>query len=317
MNALSRQLPQAGTFLRDALAGLGAAQKTLPAKYFYDARGSALFEAITRLPEYYPTRTEFALLDASAAALRDAIGPGRLVVEFGSGSGEKAKLVLSALQDPAGYVAIEISAAALDDALQLLRGAFPSLSVCAIEGDFSVMADLPLGLASGPRLGFFPGSTLGNLTPAEAEAFLHGRRAMLGQDGLFLIGLDLAKDPAILIPAYDDAQGITAAFNLNLLNRLNQELAAGLDLALFRHEARWNASESRIEMHLVVLADQMAQIGGQPIAFHAGESIHTENSYKYTPEAFAALALRAGWRIQAQFTDAQNWFGLFLLKQSA
>lgn len=316
MNAMSRPQPLPGDFRRDALAGLSAAQKTLPAKYFYDAHGSALFEAITDLPEYYPTRTEIALLRACAPALRAAIGPGRLVVEFGAGSGEKAELILAALNDPAGYVAIEISAAALDGALQRLRGAFPGLPVCAIEGDFSVMTDLPLGLAPGPRLGFFPGSTLGNLTPLEAEQFLCGRRAMLGHEGLFLIGLDLAKDPAILIPAYDDAQGVTAAFNLNVLARLNRELGAGLDLTLFRHEARWNGAHSRIEMHLVALADQTAHIAGQAIAFHAGESIHTENSYKYTPEAFAALALQAGWRIEASFSDAQNWFGLVLLRQA-
>jgi dimethylhistidine N-methyltransferase len=314
MNALSRNQPQAGDFQRDALAGLTGAQKTLPAKYFYDAAGSALFEAITQLPEYYPTRIELALLRAIGPQLREAIGPQRLVVEFGAGSGEKAQLILAALAAPTGYVAIEISAAALDGALQRLRAAFPDLAICAIEGDFSVMTELPMGLVLGPRLGFFPGSTLGNLTPPEAEQFLCGKRAMLGADGAFLIGLDLAKDPAILIPAYDDAQGVTAAFNLNMITRLNAELGAGLDEALFRHEARWNSEQSRIEMHLVARAAQTAQIAGHAISFRAGESVHTENSYKYTPAAFKALAARAGWRIEACFRDPQDWFGVFLLR---
>jgi L-histidine Nalpha-methyltransferase len=314
MNAMSRQQPKASDFLKDALAGLAGAQKTLPAKYFYDAAGSALFEAITALPEYYPTRTELALLHDIGPRLRTAIGPDSLVVEFGAGSGEKAELLLRALDRPAGYVAIEISASALDGALQRLRAAFPGLPVCAIEGDFSVMTSLPLGLAAGQRLGFFPGSTIGNLNPVEAEIFLCGRRAMLGPGGRFLIGVDLAKDPAILLPAYDDAQGVTAAFNLNMLKRLNRELDARLDVARFRHEARWNAAESRIEMHLVARDAQTAYIAGQAFSFRAGESIHTENSYKYTPQAFAALAARAGWRTKASFFDAQNWFGLFLLE---
>lgn len=313
MNAMSRQQPKASDFLQDALTGLAGAQKTLPAKYFYDAAGSALFEAITALPEYYPTRTELALLQAIGPQLRAAIGPDSLVVEFGAGSGEKAELLLRALDRPAGYVAIEISASALDGALLRLRAAFPGLPVCAIEGDFSVMAELPLGLVPGPRLGFFPGSTIGNLNPIEAETFLCGRRAMLGNGGQFLIGVDLAKDPAILIPAYDDAQGVTAAFNLNMLQRLNRELGARLDVTRFRHEARWNSAESRIEMHLVAQEAQTAHIAGQAFSFRPGESIHTENSYKYSPEAFEALALRAGWRIKARFSDAQNWFGLFLL----
>ncbi len=314
MNAMSRQQPKASDFLQDALTGLSGAQKILPAKYFYDAAGSALFEAITALPEYYPTRIELALLRAIGPQLRAAIGPDSLVVEFGAGSGEKAELLLRALDRPAGYVAIEISASALDGALLRLRAAFPGLPVCAIEGDFSVMAELPLGLVPGPRLGFFPGSTIGNLTPPEAEQFLCGKRAMLGADGAFLIGLDLAKDPAILIPAYDDAQGVTAAFNLNMITRLNAELGAGLDEALFRHEARWNSAESRIEMHLVARAAQTAHIAGQTFSFRPGESIHTENSYKYTPAAFKALAARAGWRIEACFRDPQDWFGVFLLR---
>lgn len=313
MNAMSKGQPLAADFLHDALAGLSATQKTLPAKYFYDARGSALFEAITALPEYYPTRTEVSVLKAAAPALREAIGPGRLVVEFGAGSGEKAELILSALAAPAGYVAIEISTTALDGTLQRLRHAFPGLAISAIEGDFSQMLALPLGLGEGPRLGFFPGSTLGNFTPAQAEVFLCGKRALLGADGAFLIGLDLTKDPAILIPAYDDRQGVTAAFNLNLITRLNRELGAGLDPDLFAHEARWNAAESRIEMHLVARAAQTAQIGGQTISFRAGESIHTENSYKYALADFERLAGQAGWRIRAQFTDEKDWFGVFLL----
>lgn len=300
-------------FAEDAIAGLSAKPKRLPAKYFYDAAGSALFEQITELPEYYLTRTELALLERRAPEIAKALGPGRVVVEFGAGSGLKAALLLQAMERPAGYAAIEISAAALDATRARLAAAFPALPLRTLEADFLALAALPAGLPKGAPVGFFPGSTIGNLTPAEAERFLARARRLLGEGADFVLGTDLAKDPAVLIPAYDDAAGVTAAFNLNLIHRLNAELGAGLEPDAFRHEARWNEAESRIEMHLVALKEQTARIAGRTFRIAAGESIHTENSYKPKLEAFEALAERAGWRVHQVFSDEKRWFALILL----
>lgn len=310
--AAPRLAPQ-DAFEADACEGLNSEPKWLAPKYFYDAAGSALFEQITKLPEYYPTRTELALLTGRGPELAKALGPGCVLIEFGAGSGLKAELLLKSLEAPAGYAAIEISQTALAATAARLAAAFPKLPIRLIEADFSAGEALPQGLPAGRRVGFFPGSTIGNMTPKEAEAFLAARRRMLGPGAAFLAGVDLAKDPAILLPAYDDAAGVTARFNLNLVTRLNRELGAGLDPAGFRHEARWNAAEGRIEMHLVATKAQTARIAGRAIHFRQGESIHTENSYKYEPAQFEALAARAGWRLLRRVTDAQDWFGLFLL----
>lgn len=308
-----RQLEPHSAFEQDACRGLSARPKQLAPKYFYDAKGSELFERITELPEYYPTRTELALLREQGLRLAELLSSNSMLVEFGAGSGLKAELLLRHMERPAGYMAIEISATALEATETRLRMAFPNLPLRMLEADFVALQTLPQDLPGERRVGFFPGSTIGNMTPIEALAFLRTRRRMLGRDARFVLGVDLAKDSAILLPAYDDAQGVTAAFNLNLINRLNRELNAGLDPSAFRHEARWNAAESRIEMHLVATRPQRARIGGRTFAFAMGESLHTENSYKYEPSRFQALAEAAGWSVLDLLTDAQGWFGVFML----
>jgi len=313
-HAAARRLePVPSPFEADALAALTAKPKQISPKYLYDAEGSALFERITELPEYYPTRTELALLREQGGVLAEALGPGCVMVEFGAGSGLKAELLLRSMVAPAGYMAIEISAAALDATYARLHAAFPAMPLQMLEADFVAIERLPADLPAGRRVGFFPGSTIGNMTPGEAEAFLRSRRRLLGPDGRFVLGVDLAKDPAILVPAYDDAQGVTAAFNRNLIARLNRELGAGLDPAAFRHEARWNPAESRIEMHLVATRPQSGRIGGVRVSFAPGESLHTENSYKYEPRRLQALAEAAGWRVEKLLTDPRGWFGVLLL----
>jgi len=313
MNSAALRATGADTaFAEDAIAGLSATPKRLPAKYFYDAAGSALFEEITELPEYYLTRTELALLETRAPELAKALGPGRVVVEFGAGSGLKAALLLEAMERPAGYAAIEISAAALDATRARLAAAFPALPLRTLEADFLTLTALPAGLPKGAPVGFFPGSTIGNLTPAEAERFLARARRLLGQGSDFVLGTDLAKDPAVLIPAYDDAAGVTAAFNLNLIHRLNAELGAGLEPEAFRHEARWNDILSRIEMHLVATRDVRFTISGREFAFAKGSSIHTENSHKYGHRGARVLLLAGGWTPIAEWIDPAGDFAVIL-----
>lgn len=312
-NAAARLPESQSSFEFDVGEGLAARPKRLSPKYLYDAKGSELFERITKLPEYYPTRTELALLQEQGSELAQALGPQCVLVEFGAGSGLKAELLLRSMLQPAGYMAIEISEAALAATHARLRAAFPRLPLRMLEADFTAQPPLPGDLPKGRRVGFFPGSTIGNMTPREAQDFLRSRRRMLGPDAAFVLGVDLAKDASILAPAYDDAEGVTAAFNLNLIERMNRELGAGLDASAFRHEARWNAAASRIEMHLVATRPQTARIGGRAYAFAAGESLHTENSYKYEPARFRALVEASGWRVEQMLTDAKGWFGVFLL----
>ncbi|MBY0447919.1 MAG: L-histidine N(alpha)-methyltransferase [Hyphomonadaceae bacterium] len=307
------EIPATG-FGADALAGLRAMQKTLPAKYLYDAEGSALFERITELPEYYPTRTEISILREAGPELARIIGPQAVLIEFGGGSGLKAELLLRHMERPAGYGVVEISRAALEATRARLASAFPGLPLRCIEADFSALRPRAEELPAGRRAGFFPGSTIGNLEKAEAIAFLAGRRAVLGEGALFVLGADLIKPLGVLLPAYDDAQGVTAAFNLNLIHRLNRELGAGLDPGQFRHEARWNPAHARVEMHLVVRAAQSARIAGEVIRFRAGESIHTENSHKFTPAQIEAMAGAAGWRTLRVLTDPKGYFGVFVLQ---
>lgn len=293
-----------------ALAGLEASPKTLPSKLFYDARGCELFGRITGLPEYYLTRTERALLVAIAPALTRRVPPGGVLVEYGASSEDKADILLGELRAPSAYVPIDVAAGALGALRRRMRGRLP---VHPIVADFLRPIALPAALAGRPVLGFFPGSTIGNLEPLVAGRFLAQARETLGQRALFLIGVDLRKDPAVLVPAYDDRAGVTAAFNLNMLARLNREAAADFDLAAFAHEARWNDAESRIEMHLVSRRAQTVHVAGRRLRFAAGESIHTENSYKHTEADFAALAARSGWRRDAVWTDAESLFSLHLL----
>jgi L-histidine N-alpha-methyltransferase len=296
-----------------ALPGLLAERKTLPAKLFYDDEGCRLFGAITRLPEYYPTRTELALLRDVAAEAVAGIPPGSALVEYGASDEAKASLLLDATDRFAAYAPIDVAEGALAALAARMRRSHPRLAVFPVAADFLAPFALPRAVANRPRTGFFPGSTIGNLDPPDARRFLATARQALGPGARFLVGVDLRKDPAVLVPAYDDAQGVTAAFNLNLLRRLNREAGADFDLDAFAHRAAWNAAEGRIEMHLVSLRPQTVRIAGHRIALAAGETIHTENSYKHTVAGFQALATSAGWHAARVWTDLARLFSLHLL----
>jgi len=293
----------AATFAADVIAGLTAEPKRLPPKYFYDAAGSVLFERITRLGEYYPTRSELALLAQHAPAMASLFPPACALIEFGGGSSRKARILLGAAATVEAYVPIDISGDFLQQDASQLRRDLPRLSVQPIVGDFTRLPELPPTIAAMPRVGFFPGSTIGNLEPDDAAEFLRRAGALLGAGSLFVIGVDLVKAPAILHRAYNDAEGVTAKFNLNLLARINRELGADFDLAAFEHLAFYNARCSRIEMHLASTKRQRVGICGQRIDFRAGETIHTENSYKYSIESFQALAQANGWSPLKAWTD--------------
>ena len=302
-----------GEFAEDVVAGLSARPRTLPCKYFYDARGSSLFEEITQLPEYYPTRTEIGILRARAADICARLTPGAVLVEYGSGSSLKTEILLSA-GDFSAYAPIDISPAALEGAALRLCGRFPGLRIAPVIGDFVGDVELPASLEHLPRTGFFPGSTIGNFSPSEARALLRRMARQLGPGAQLVIGVDLRKPADILEPAYDDAQGVTAAFNLNLLVRLKKELCARLDLDGFAHRAIWNEGESRIEMHLVARRPQTIVVAGRAFAFVTGETIHTENSCKYGVADFDDLARGAGWRSVETFVDAGRLFSVRLLE---
>lgn len=314
----SRLQHRPSEFSRDVHAGLGAAVKTLPAKYFYDRRGSELFEQICRLPEYYPTRTERKILRDNAAEIAEIIGPDAEVVEFGAGAAEKIRLLLDALPRPAGYLPIDISGPHLSAAVAPLVRAYPDVTVRVVAGDFTQHLPLPAPLPRARcRIGFFTGSTIGNFTPDEALAFLRNAAAMLrtahSSGAGLLIGVDMVKDPAVLHAAYNDSAGVTAAFNLNLLQRINRELGGDFDLETFDHYAYYNPQQRRIEMHLVSRVAQTVHACDRRYSFTAGESIHTENSYKYTPAGFRQLAEKAGFRPAAMWTDADSLFSLHWL----
>ena len=299
------------------LAGLAQPQKTLPSWLFYDARGSDLFEQITELPEYYPTRAEAAILDGAAADIAARTPPGAVLVEFGSGSSRKTEILLGALPALAAYAPIDVSADALDQAVARLAARFPALRVLPTVGDFLAPLGLPERLAKRPRLGFFPGSTIGNFAPTEARDLLAQMARTLGAGGRLVVGVDLRKDLSVLLPAYNDAAGVTAAFNLNILARLNREAGADFNLDRFAHSALYNAAEGRIEMHLVSLEAQRIAVCGRRFDLAAGETIHTENSYKYSIPQFHALARRAGWRPQRVWTDRSRLFSLHELVTGA
>ena len=301
----------------DVLAGLREPQKWIAPMYFYDERGSQLFDRICELPEYYPTRTELAILDANAAEIAAALGPRVALIEPGSGSGDKARRILRALEDPVAFIPVEISREHLMRSARSLDREFPSLEVTAVWADFSQPFALPeLAREPARRVVFFPGSTIGNFAPARAARLLANFRSLVGADGLVLVGVDLRKDPAVLERAYNDAAGVTAEFNLNVLRRLNDELGAGFDLDAFEHRAIWNDAASRIEMHLVSRRAQTATLGDEVFSFAAGEYIHTESSYKYSLESFASLAARAGLTVRQVWTDERDWFSLQLLQDS-
>ena len=308
-------MSEAGTFADALRAGLRARPRSISPKWFYDEAGSRLFERICELPEYYPTRTELALLDRHAPELAECIGADAEIVEFGAGASRKVRLLLSALQRPASFVPVDISGEHLAEAAQRLRAEHPGLAVRPVVGDYTADG-LELPAPAGRRIGFYPGSSIGNFEPAEAARLLERFRHWL-QGGGLLIGVDQVKSPALLHAAYNDAQGVTAAFNLNLLARANRELGADFDLAAWEHAAHYQPSLQRIEMHLVSRRAQRVHVGGECFDFDEGESIHTENSYKYSVAGFQALARRAGWAPQAVWADAAGRFSLHWLLPEA
>jgi dimethylhistidine N-methyltransferase len=293
-------------FREDVIAGLSAPRKSLPPKYFYDAAGSRLFERICRLPEYYVTRAELALTRAHLAAISRFAGRGCQLIEYGSGEGVKSRLLIRALK-PAVYVPVDISAEALNAAARRLSREFPSMRIAPLVGDFSRPLDLQVRRGM-PSVVYFPGSTIGNLTPEEAHAFLSMSRGVAAR---MLVGVDLKKDPALLHAAYNDAAGVTAAFNLNLLARINRELAADFDLRRFRHYAFYSPALGRVEMHLVALEAHVVRLGRHRFRFAAGETIHTENSCKYSPGEFRTLAAGAGFGRAKVWTDRRGLFALY------
>lgn len=321
MTRVVRTAPRAGStvssdvFAADVIEGLIAKPKRLPPKYFYDLAGSALFERITHLPEYYPTRSELGLLKGNAPAIASLFPPGCALVEFGAGSSRKARILLGAAATVEAYVPVDISGDFLEQDAAQLRRDFPRLTVQPLVGDFSQKLEFPPAIAELPRVGFFPGSTIGNFEPHEACKFLRHTGALLGDGAMFVIGVDLVKDKEILYRAYNDAEGITAKFNFNLLVRINRELGANFNLSAFEHHAFYNSEQNRIEMHLASTRRQKVKVNGTTVDFRAGETIHTENSYKYTVESFHALARGSGWSPLKVWTDglfsvhALSWTG--------
>lgn len=303
-------------FAHDLLAGLASKPRSISPKYFYDAAGSVLFDRICELPEYYPTRTELAILTTRAAEIAHHIGRRAEIVEFGAGSLTKVRLVLDALDAPQRYLPIDISGEHLAGAAARLRADYPGLAVQPIVADYTQPFALPAVAGEGRRVGFFPGSTLGNFSPDEALAFLQSAARMLRGGGL-LIGVDLIKDPAVLHAAYNDAQGVTAAFNLNLLQRANAELAADFEAEAFAHAAFYNAPLQRIEMHLVSRRAQVVQVLGRRFTLAEGETIHTENSHKFSIDGLRTLAVKAGFGIGPVWTDPERLFSVHWLPVAA
>lgn len=301
-------------FLASVLDGLAQPQKRLPSKFFYDERGSQIFDQICELPEYYPTRTELALLREHAAEIAASIGPRATLVEFGAGSSRKVGYLLDALVAPAAYVPVDISGEHLFTSSKALAANYTDLRVIPICADYTRPFELPAIKGEAVRVGFFPGSTIGNFTRPKAVEFLRTVARDLGSGSGLLIGVDLRKDVDILRAAYNDVAGVTAAFNLNLLRRINDELDGDFDLDRFEHEARWVDGAGRIEMHLVSRVAQKVRIDGHVFAFEAGESIHTEDSHKYTVEGFRTLAGEAGWSAETVWTDTAALFSIHYLR---
>ncbi len=303
-------------FRADVLRGLAEPVPAIPARWLYDRRGSELFEEITGLPEYYLTRTERALLERHCADVARIAGEGAAVVELGSGSSAKTPVLLRAVR-PSCYVPIDISGDFLRDAADALADEFPSLPIHPVEADFMESIPLPGAIADLPRIGFFPGSTIGNMVARTAVDLLRRMKEALGVGAYLLIGMDRVKPAATLIAAYDDAAGITAAFNLNLLHRINAELGGTVPIGAFGHRALWNEPMSRIEMHLEALRDVSFEVAGRTFAMRAGETIHTENSHKYGPRDARLLLRAAGWSPVREWTDADGLFALILAEAEA
>ena len=301
-------------FHNAVLAGLAARPRAIPARFLYDARGSALFDDICELPEYYLTRTETQILAERAGDIARLAGPGAALVEFGSGSSVKSRLLLDAMRDLVVYAPIDISRQHLDQSAARLRRDYPQLRVEPVCGDYMSLRELPRIAQDARRLGFFPGSTIGNLEPAEATAFLRRARQLLGDDGALIVGVDLRKDERQLHDAYNDSAGVTAAFTLNLLRRMNRELEATFDLSAFAHEAFYNSDEGRIEIYFRSLADQTVRVAGRSFAFENGERVHTEYSYKYDLIGIEELARSGGFRLAEVWTDEGQRFAVACLR---
>ena len=316
MDAPATLLTADPAFRADVLAGLAAPIPAIPARWLYDRRGSELFEAITELPEYYPTRTERGILETYAADVARIAGTGNAVVEFGSGSSTKTPVLLRAV-DPSIYVPIDISGDFLRDSAAALQADFPGLAIYPVEADFTQPITLPTSVAPLAKLGFFPGSTIGNMVARTAVDLLRTMKETLGVGAYLLIGMDRLKDPEVLIRAYDDSAGITAEFNLNLLHRINAELEGTVPVEAFRHRAIWNDNMSRIEMHLEAVRDVEFTVAGRPFAFRAGSTIHTENSHKYGLRDARLLLRAAGWGLAKEWTDPDDQFALILAEAEA
>lgn len=297
----------------DIATGLLQTPATIAPKYFYDARGSALFEEITRLPEYYPTRTENAIMATHAQAMAQAIGPGGTVIELGAGNCQKARALCECIQ-ARHYVAVDISEAFMREAVAGMRAAFPALPIDAVVADITTDWALPAHVPKGQRLVFYPGSSIGNFDPPQAQALLSSMCGVLGMEGALLIGVDLVKDTAVLNAAYDDAAGVTAAFNRNMLDHVNHLIGADFDARQWLHRAFFNAAQSRIEMHLEATQDVDVTWPGGARHFAQGERIHTENSYKYRANDFVALLRQAGFAQTQVWTDTQQWFAVVLAR---
>ena len=300
-----------GLFLNDVLAGLSKDSKMLSPKYFYDEKGSALFEEICETPEYYPTRTEATMIAEIAAQIAFDIPRRAVLVEFGSGASNKTRLILDAAPQIATYVPIDISEQALHQAARRIERDYAAISVLPLQGDFMQVIALPEETVDRVKVGFFPGSTIGNFTPQEAVHFLSSARRLLGDDSALIVGADLVKDEATMIAAYNDAQGVTANFNKNILVRINRELEADFNLDEFEHLALWNQQYNRIEMHLVSRIDQTVSVAAREFKFRAGERLHTENSHKFTIDSFSRMACAAGWTIKRSWIGSKPEFGIF------
>jgi dimethylhistidine N-methyltransferase len=310
--------PKPESFREAVLAGLVKPHKEIPCKFFYDQRGSRLFEQICDLEEYYPTRTEIGILEAHGADMARFVGPGAQLIEFGSGTSRKVRILLDAMTEPAAYIPIDISKDHLIALATAVARDYPGVEVVPVCADYTEEVPLPeiASDPSAPRVGFFPGSSVGNFAPARARAFLERVAALVGSGGRFLIATDLKKDRRVLDAAYNDARGLTAAFNLNLLRRANRELGADFDLDSFRHHAFYNEADGRIEMHLVSRRAQTVRVAGRAFDFAEGESIHTENSYKFEIEGFLDLAREAGFAALHSWTDSARYFAVHGLEQA-
>jgi len=303
--------PSTSAFAAELIAGLRATPRVVSPKWFYDHEGSQLFEQICELPEYYPTRTELGLLERHAREMAECIGPDAEIVEFGAGASRKVRFLLDALRTPRRYVPVDISADHLELAAAELRRSYSGLEVCPLGADYT--RTLPLPCRAGRRVGFFPGSSIGNFDPVQAAALLAGFAPLLNGGGL-LVGVDLVKDPALLHAAYNDSRGVTARFNQNLLARANRDLGADFALDGFWHSAFYQPALQRIEMHLISRRAQTVSLCGERIHFERGDSLHTENSYKYTIAGFQQLVRGAGWHPRAVWQDADELFSLHWLE---